>query len=185
MVRPQTAQKITSSAIRAGSTMVPPKLTLTPSAPPAIAVTVPIRKPPNAVAKNTAGIYGVKNTSGLIWARPERDAVAKARQKLEKPTLKSGEGWKIPCQPLLNSSINFIMGVVTSRDQRIQNKAELTANPQFVAPPKEACGLPPVNLCRTCPLALVPTDGDYRARRREVPAPRKGMKKPQRGKRWA
>jgi hypothetical protein len=42
---------------------------------------------------------------------------------MAKPMLKSGEGWEIPCQPFLNSSINFVMGVVTSRDQRIQNKA--------------------------------------------------------------
>src|SRR6202163_4606194 len=120
---PQTAQKISSSANREESSAASLKLIPTPSAPPASAVTIPIRKPPNAVAKNTAGIYGVKNTSGLIWARPQRDAVARARQKMAKPMLKSGEGWEIPCQPFLNSSINFIMGVVTSRDQRIQNKA--------------------------------------------------------------
>jgi len=38
--------------------------------------------------------------------------------------LNSGEGWEIPCQPRLNSSINFVIGFVTSRDQRIQNKAD-------------------------------------------------------------
>ena len=100
MVRPQTAQKITSSASRAESAVVPPKLTKTPSAPPAIAVAIPTRKPPKAVAKNTAGKYGVKNTSGRIWARPHRASVASDRQQPAKPMLKSGEGWEVPCQPL-------------------------------------------------------------------------------------
>jgi NAD(P)-dependent dehydrogenase (short-subunit alcohol dehydrogenase family) len=50
--------------------------------------------------------------------------VAKARQKTAKPAVKNGEGWEIPCQPCLNSSINFVIVVVISRDQRIQNKAE-------------------------------------------------------------
>src|ERR1700692_841541 len=104
-----TAQKISSSANRAGSTAASLKLTPTPSAPPASAVAIPIRKPPNAVAKNTAGIYGVKNTSGRIWASPHRAAVAKTRQLPAKPVLNSGEGWEIPCQPRLNSSINFII----------------------------------------------------------------------------
>ena len=80
---------------------------------PAIAVAIPIRKPPNAVAKNTAGKYGVKKTSGRIWARPHRAAVDSARQEAAKPMLKSGEGWEIPCQPRRNSSINFVMGHFT------------------------------------------------------------------------
>ena len=42
-----------------------------------------------------------------------------------KASAESGEGWEIPCQPRLNSSINFVIGIVTSRDQRIQNKAEV------------------------------------------------------------
>jgi hypothetical protein len=66
----------------------------------------------------------VKNTSGRIWARPHRATVAKTRQQIAKPVLNSGEGWEIPCQPRLNSSINFVIGFVTSRDQRIQNKAD-------------------------------------------------------------
>src|SRR5207237_4019496 len=53
-----------------------------------------------------------------------RATVDKARQPAAKPVLKSSEGWEIPCQPRLNSSINFIIGLVTSCDQRIQNKAE-------------------------------------------------------------
>ena len=93
---------------------------------------MPIREPPTAVAKNTAGKYGVKNTSGRIWASPHRAAVASARQNTAKPALKSSEGWEIPCQPRLNSSINFAIVVVTSRDQRIQNKAEPDGNPGFL-----------------------------------------------------
>jgi hypothetical protein len=50
--------------------------------------------------------------------------VAKARQQIAKPALKSSDGWEVPCQHRLNSSINFVIGVVTSRDQRIQNMAE-------------------------------------------------------------
>ena len=121
--QPQTAQKISSSA-SARNRPALPKLTVTPSAPAAIAVGIPTRKPPTAVAKNTAGKYGVKNTSGRIWASPQRGVVAKTRQQTAKPMLNGGEGWEIPCQPCLNSSINFVIGVVTSRDQRIQNKAE-------------------------------------------------------------
>ena len=83
------------------------------------------------MAKNTAGKYGVKNTSGRIWANPHRARVANARQQTAKPVLKSGEGWEIPCQPCLNSSINFVIGVVTSRDQRIQNKADHREIPGF------------------------------------------------------
>jgi hypothetical protein len=116
------------------------KLTPTPSAPPASAVAIPIRKPPNAVAKNTAGIYGVKNTSGRIWASPHRAAVAKTRQQPAKPALNSGEGWEIPCQPRLNSSINFIIVPVTSCDQRIQNKAGWCGKRVFRGPPEAATG---------------------------------------------
>src|SRR5438034_1403660 len=57
-----------------------------------------------------------------------RAIVDKARQPAAKPVLKSSEGWEIPCQPCLNSSINFVIGIVTSRDQRIQNKANYTEN---------------------------------------------------------
>src|SRR3954447_14842162 len=124
MVRPQTAQKISSRANLAESAKAPLKLMMTPSRPLATAAAMPIREPPTAVAKNTAGKYGVKKTSGRICANPHRAAVASARQKSAKPTLKSSEGWEIPCQPCLNSSINFVIVVVTSRDQRIQNKAD-------------------------------------------------------------
>src|ERR1700712_4270660 len=92
----------------------------------------PTREPPTAVAKNTAGKYGVKKTSGRSWANPHRAAVASARQNTAKPALKSGEGWEIPCQPCLNSSINFAIVVVTSCDQRIQNKAEPDGIPGFL-----------------------------------------------------
>ena len=85
-MRPQTAQKISSSANLAGSATLSLKLTATPSAPPAIAVAIPTRKPPKAVAKNTAGKYGVKNTSGRIWANPQRAVVAKTRQQTAKPS---------------------------------------------------------------------------------------------------
>jgi SAM-dependent methyltransferase len=39
-------------------------------------VAIPIREPPTAVTKNTAGKYGVKNTSGRIWASAHRAAAA-------------------------------------------------------------------------------------------------------------
>src|SRR4051812_27582072 len=104
---------------------------MTPRAPPASAVAAPIRKPPKAVAKNTAGKYGVKNTSGRICASPQRAPVASTRQQTAKPVLKSAEGWEIPCQPCLNSSINFVIGIITSRDQRIQNKADHSGNREF------------------------------------------------------
>src|SRR5438093_4864086 len=131
MANPQTAQNIKSSASRAESATALLKLTATPSAPPAIAVAIPIRAPPSAAARNTAGKQGVKNTSGRIWAKPHRAIVDKARQPAAKPVLKSSEGWEIPCQPCLNSSINFFIGIVTSRDQRIQNMAEHIENRGF------------------------------------------------------
>jgi hypothetical protein len=80
---------------------------------PAIAVAIPTRKPPNAVAKNTAGKYGVKNTSGRISARHHRTAVDKPTQVAANPMLKSGDGRDIPCQPRRNSSINFNMGHIS------------------------------------------------------------------------
>src|SRR5258707_2460329 len=122
---------MSSSPNGAGSATGLLKWTATPRAPPAIAVAAPIRKPPTPVAKNTAGKYGVKNTSGRIWANPQRATVAKTRQQTAKPMLNGGEGWEIPCQPCLNSLINFVIGIVTSRDQRIQNKANPNGNPGF------------------------------------------------------
>src|SRR5260221_2335501 len=132
MVSPQTAKKISNRATLAESAKAPLKLTMTPRIRLAMAVPMPIREPPTAVAKNTAGKYGVKKTSGRSWANPHRATVASARQKTAKPTLKSGAGWEIPCQPCLNSSINFVIVVVTSRDQRIQNKADPDGNPGFL-----------------------------------------------------
>src|SRR3954465_5618113 len=61
------------------------------------------------VASTTAGKYGVKNTSGRIWARPHRAAVLAARQRAAKPAASNGVGWVYPRQPRLNSSINFAM----------------------------------------------------------------------------
>src|SRR3984957_16419817 len=92
---------------------VSPKLTVTPSTPLASAVAIPTRNPPTAVAKNTAGKYGVKNTSGRISERPHRAAVESARQQAAKPAPKGGEGCAGPCQPRRNSSINFAMGPVS------------------------------------------------------------------------
>src|SRR5216683_2408119 len=130
MVKPHTTQKIISRTMRAESAVPAPKLRATPSAPPAMAVRTPIRKPPSAVAKNTAGIYGVKNTSGRIWAKPHRAAVASARQDAAKPRLASGETSDIPCQPRRNSSIKFLIGQ-HQPDQPIQNKAGLWENTRF------------------------------------------------------
>src|ERR1700754_1777103 len=62
---------------------------------------------------------------------PHRAIVDKARQPVAKTVLKSSEGWEIPCQPCRNSSINFFIGVVTSRDQQIQNMAEPDGIPGF------------------------------------------------------
>src|SRR6266404_9256135 len=110
------------SASLAKSAGASPKLTVTPSAPPRIAVPIPILYPPKAVAKNTAGKYGMKNTSVRIRARHHRAAVARARQEAANPMLKSGDGSDVPCQPRRNSSINFTMGYITLADWRIQNK---------------------------------------------------------------
>jgi hypothetical protein len=64
------------------------------------------------VAKNTAGKYGVKKTSGRIIERHHRAVVDRTRQDAANPVLKSGEGSDIPCQPRRNSSINLAMGHV-------------------------------------------------------------------------
>src|SRR5664279_6094967 len=120
---PHTVQKINNSANRAESAVAALKLTVTPSAPPASAVTTPIRRPPNAVAKNTAGKYGVKNTSGRIKARHHRASVDKARQKAANPTLKSAEGCDMPCQASRNWSINFAMGNISRSAHRFQGRA--------------------------------------------------------------
>src|SRR4051812_42088120 len=153
MVRPQTAQKISNSANLAESATALLKLTMTPSTPVATAVPIPIREPPTAVAKNTAGKYGVKNTSGRIWANPHRTMVAKTRQKTAKPAVKSGEGWEIPCQPCLNSSINFVIVIVTSRDPRIQNKAKRGGFPGFL---RERGGRPGSSVAARCGPARLP-----------------------------
>ena len=72
---------------------------------------------------------------------PHRAIVDKARQPTAKAVLNSGEGWEIPCQPRRNSSINFFIGVVTSRDQQIQNMAEHTENGGFRGEPMAASRL--------------------------------------------
>src|SRR6187200_1151599 len=61
------------------------------------------------VASTTAGKYGVKNTSGRIWASPHRAMVLATRQRIAKPIASDREGGENPCQPRLNSSINFAM----------------------------------------------------------------------------
>ena len=42
---------------------------------------------------------------------PHRANVDSVRQPATKTVLKSSEGWEIPCQPFLNSSINFFIGM--------------------------------------------------------------------------
>src|ERR1700722_14907682 len=98
IVRPHTSRKIAKSASLAKSGDASLKLTVAPSTPPAAAVAIPTRKPPNAVAKNTAGKYGVKKTSGRISESDHRAKVASARQQAANPMLKSGDGWAVPCQ---------------------------------------------------------------------------------------
>ena len=97
---------------------------MTPSAPPASAVTIPIRKPPNAVAKNTAGKYGVKNTSGRISESAHRAAVDKSKAECCKSDAEKrrGLGYSVPASPELVDQ--FRHGPITSADQQIQNKAE-------------------------------------------------------------
>jgi hypothetical protein len=74
--------------------------------------------------------------------------------------LKSGEGWEIPCQPRLNSSINFVIVVVTSRDQRIQNKAEPDGSPGFLRDLARQAGWRRPIWPEQPPLALLPADGN-------------------------
>src|SRR6266478_4155312 len=119
---------MTRSANLAKSAGASLKPTVTPSVPPTIAVAIPSRYPPNAVAKNTAGKYGVKNTSGRIRERHHRAAVDKARQEAANPTLKSSDGCDVPCQARRNSSINFTMDHIRSDDQRISDNAEYRGN---------------------------------------------------------
>src|SRR3982074_3724490 len=121
MVRPHTTKYIGRRASLVKSAGPSLKLTVAPSVPPTRAVAIPIRKPPNAVAKNTAGKYGVKNTSGRIRERDKRAAVDRAMQEAANPRLRSSDGWDIPCQPRRNSSINFTMDHITSGHQRILN----------------------------------------------------------------
>src|SRR6266550_5447299 len=123
---------MTSSAILAKSAVPSAKLMLTPRAPPRIAVAIPTRKPPKAVAKNTAGIYGVKKTSGRIRERHQRAAVDKATQAIANPALNSGDGRDIPCQPRRNSSINFTMGHKRSGGRLISDKMSIMENQHSV-----------------------------------------------------
>jgi hypothetical protein len=80
--------------------------------------------------------------------------------------LKSSEGWEIPCQPCLNSSINFFIGIVTSRDQRIQNMAEHIENRGFRGPLMAAKRLSAGNHGGTSVLALLAKGREYRWNRR-------------------
>jgi hypothetical protein len=77
--------------------------------------------------------------------------------------LNGGEGWEIPCQPCLNSSINFVIGVVTSRDQRIQNKANHNGNPGFPRHSPLQASSAPGEPRRIGPLALFPAGGNIGA----------------------
>jgi hypothetical protein len=76
--------------------------------------------------------------------------------------LNGDEGWEIPCQPCLNSSINFVIGIVTSRDQRIQNKANHDGNPGFPRH-RPLRGPAPDAAHRTGSLALSPAGGNIGA----------------------
>jgi hypothetical protein len=71
--------------------------------------------------------------------------------------VKNGEGWEIPCQPRLNSSINFFIVVVTSRDQRIQNKAKRSGFPDFSVSGQGAASSPAADR----PACLVPGGREY------------------------
>jgi hypothetical protein len=77
--------------------------------------------------------------------------------------LKTGEGWEMPCQPLLNSSINFFIGPVTSRDQRIQNKADRSAIPGFHRETAAACGGGSARVLEQSSLALLAAAGNIEA----------------------
>src|SRR5664279_2140889 len=142
---------MTSSTNLAESAGASPKLRVRPSAPPASAVAIPTRKPPNAVAKKTAGKYGVKKTSGRISESDHRAAVDRARQQAANPALKSGEGRDVPRQPRRNSSISLAMRHHTSAGRRIQNKAGLTGKSKLTG----QYGLAP-----QAPVALFPQAGD-------------------------
>src|ERR1700676_2572987 len=100
---------MTNSTTLAKSVGASPKFRTKPDTPPRMAVTIPIRYPPNAVAKKTAGKYGVKKTSGRSRERHHRAAVDAARQDIAKPMPNRAEGPDVPCQPCRNSSINFAM----------------------------------------------------------------------------
>ena len=100
-----------------------------------------------------------KEHVGRICASPQRAMVASARQQAAKPALKSSEGWEMPCQPRLNSSINFVIGIVTSRDQRIQNKADTNGNRGF----RGRRRLCPAGVSARCSLALFPAGGNIGA----------------------
>src|SRR5260370_21088613 len=104
------------------------------------------------MTKNTAGKYGMKNTSGRISERPHRAAVASARQEAANPMLKSGDGSDVPCQPRRNSSINFTMGYITSADWLIQNNASRRKKTRAVARPQGniACVLASVRKYTEC-----------------------------------
>src|ERR1700676_3857077 len=114
---------MTNSTTLAKSVGASPKLRTTPDTPPRIAVTIPIRYPPSAVAKKTAGKYGVKKTSGRSRERHHRAAVDTARQDTAKPMPNTGEVRDVPCQPCRNSSINFTMGHINRSANPKQGQA--------------------------------------------------------------
>jgi hypothetical protein len=95
MANPQTAQNIKSSANRAESATALLQLTAPPSAPPAIAVAIPIRAPPMAAAEHRREI-GREEYVGADLGYAHRAIVDKARQPAAKTVLKSSEGWKFP-----------------------------------------------------------------------------------------
>src|ERR1700712_878221 len=100
-----------------------PKSTVSARAPPTMAVAIPILKPPNAVAKNTAGKYGVNGTSGRISERPHRATVASAMHEAANPALKNGDGCDVPHQPRRNSSVHFTINALQPADSPTQRRA--------------------------------------------------------------
>src|SRR5215212_2554831 len=97
---------------------------------------MPTRRPPQAVAKTTAGKSGMKKTSGRNSARHHRAPVARTRQDAANPILKSVEGCDVPCQPRRSSSIHFTMtltlhqpvGESTTRPAPEQGRRSASAN---------------------------------------------------------
>src|SRR5215470_6932235 len=83
------------------------------------------------VASTTAAKYGVKNTSGRIWASPQRAAVDSTRQTIAKPIESGRAGWETPCQPRRNSSINFAMDLSLHVISGTKLWPSIRQNPRF------------------------------------------------------